>query len=980
MYSEAVNAGATLAMDLEVEVETTLEEMVTNTVTVSGGGVAPASTSKPLTMPNTVEGPPAVFGIGTFGMAAHDMSGRLDTQAADHPYGLTTTLAVNTDIERRPNGAYDPVSVEPPKDFAVYLPLGLIGDPAAAAKCTQVQLIGKIGGETETECPPSSRVGSVVLLSENSVNGSVNPEASGVSAIYNMVPEEGYPAQLGLKVLGKAVSLYANVVHTLAGYALRVATPGIPRAINVEGIAITFFGDPRTANGEPGSPQAFFTNPADCTAGPLKARIEADSWAEPGHWYSTPEEPVVYPHISGCDLLAFEPEIALRPEVTQTEEPTGYEIKVKLPQSPNRFPILATPDLKDVTMTLPAGMTISPGGGSGLTGCEATGPNGIDMPSNAAGERHPNEAGEGEAIGPDGMAHLVAGHCPQSSQVGTVEITTPVLESPLTGHVYVAQPECGGTNQRECTTADAADGSLFGIYLEAQGSGAVVKLKGSVAVNPTTGQITAQFLNNPQLPVSEVVLHMKGGGRAPLVNPRQCGAATAVADLTPWSSPMTPDAIREAPFTVDWDGNGAPCPAALPFAPALEAGSTSTLAERFTPFTLTLRRGDHQQDLGRVQVKLPAGLLGMLSKVALCEEPQAALGTCSEASRIGTVNVAAGPGPQPLWVQGRVYLTGPYAGAPFGISVVVGAVAGPFNLGNVVVRGRIDVDPNTAQVTVTSDAPPPFKDGIPLRIEALNVAVERPGFTFNPTNCGAKQVEATLESQQGAKAVATTPFAVEGCRSLPFKPTFKVSTEAKTSKAKGASLKVRVTSAFGQDNIGGVVARLPKALPARLTTLQQACGEAVFAQNPALCPTASNVGYAKAITPVLNTPVTGPVYLVSHGGAAFPDVVVILQGEGVRLDLTGNTSIAKGITTSTFAAVPDAPVSSFELTLPEGAHSALASNLPAKAKRSFCSTKLVMPTTLRAQDGVRIAQSTAIAVVGCPKAKPRKKVKRKRKK
>ena len=311
----------------------------------------------------------------------------------------------------------------------------------------------------------------------------------------------------------------------------------------------------------------------------------------------------------------------------------------------------------------------------------------------------------------------------------------------------------------------------------------------------------------------------------------------------------------------------------------------------------------------------------MLSKVSLCGEPQAQLGTCGEASQVATTQVAAGSGPHPLWVSGRVYLTGPYGGAPFGLSIVVPAVAGPFNLGNVIERARIDADPHTSQITITSDPLPQMLDGVPLRIQTLNVTVNRAGgFTFNPSNCATKQITASIDAEQGASANLGVPFVAGGCRNLPFHPGFAASTQGQSSKKSGASLDVKVSSAgLGQANIAKAVVSLPKQLPARLTTLQQACPEATFAANPATCPVGSNVGTATAVSPVLDEPATGPAYLVSHGGAAFPDLVVILQGQGVRLDLVGNTSIKKGITTSSFASVPDAPITSFELRLPAGA-------------------------------------------------------------
>jgi hypothetical protein len=967
-YGGIVPSGATLAVFVEVEVTFPAGE-VTNVVTVSGGSAPPASTGVPLTLANTVEGQSAAFGISAFGFAAHDASGLVDTQAGDHPYGVTATVNLNTVFVSHPFSSLAFGSVEALKDIVTYLPLGFLANPLAAARCTELQLIAQ-GEPTETECPAASRVGQILLFS----NARVTSSTFGfLTSVYNMVPEAGYPAKLGFKAFGVAASLYAGVVHTPFGYAVRVAAAGVPRVIPIEGAALTFFGDPRSADGEPSASQAFFTNPDNCSAGPVSARVQVDSWTHPGRWVSG--ESVAYPKITGCDLLQFEPRVEMHPEVTQAEEPSGYEIRIKVPQNPEQFPVLATPQLKNVTMTLPEGMTLSPGGGDGLVGCEATGPNGIDMPTGGA---TPTEAGEGEEIGADDMTHLVPGHCPQASQIGTVEISTPVLASPLKGRVYVAQPKCSGPGQALCGPADATNGNLFSIYLEAEGSGVVVKLAGSASVNSATGRLTVRFTENPQLPVSEVTVHLKGGERAPLANPRQCGEALAQADIAPWSSPMTPDAVVAGGFGVSWDGGTEGCPATLPFAPTMVAGPENVAAGRFSPFTLTLTRGDRQQDLARVQVKLPVGLLGMLSKVPLCGEPQAQQGTCGEASRIGTTQVAAGSGSHPLWVSGRVYLTGPYGGAPFGLSIVVPAVAGPFNLGNVVVRSRIDADPHTAQITVTSDPLPQILDGVPLRIQKLNVTVDREGFTFNPTNCAHKQITATLEAEQGAAQNLTTPFVAGGCKNLPFHPTFTVSTQAQTSKKNGASLDVKVTSSPGQANIGQAVVSLPKLLPSRLTTLQQACPEATFAANPASCPAGSNIGIVKAVTPVLNEPLIGPAYLVSHGGAAFPDLVVILQGQGVRLDLVGATSIKKGITTSSFTSIPDAPITSFELKLPEGPHSALTTNLPGKAKGSLCRTKLIMPTTLTGQNYAVLKQSTKIAVTGCPKARGRKATKSRR--
>ncbi len=374
--------------------------------------------------------------------------------------------------------------------MVVSLPLGLIGDPLAAATCTEVQLLWK-GGE-ESDCPGASRVGMALLFTEGNEYGSREVSVGAVTDVYNMASSAGSPAQLGFKVLGKAITVYASVVHTSSGYVLRVAAPGVPRTLSVEGFGLIFFGNPGEVNNEPNNRQAFFTNPGDCLGGPVTARLETDSWAEPGKWSSA--ESVSYPQVTGCNLLQIAPTVEMLPEVTEAEAPSGFEIKIKSSQNPkNYFPELATPDLKNITMTLPEGMAVSPGAADGLVGCEATGPSGINMPGAPA---HPNEiAGEGEEIGADGMSHLVRGHCPLASQVGTAQITTPLLKEPLEGHVYLAQPPCGGKGQPVCTATDAADGNLYGLYVEAEGSGVVIKLGGRISANPATGQLTARATN-----------------------------------------------------------------------------------------------------------------------------------------------------------------------------------------------------------------------------------------------------------------------------------------------------------------------------------------------------------------------------------------------------------------------------------------------------------------------------------------------------
>jgi uncharacterized repeat protein (TIGR01451 family) len=1006
-YEGILRPGETLSIHLDVEV-TSATGVITNKASVSGGGAPPVSTSAPLTMPNTVNEAPPPFGVALAGFDAYDLSGGPDAQAGDHPN--TVTARVNFATETSFNAttniyAYSAVGGHiAEKDLLFYLPSGFVGNPTAAQQCTETQLLllpPEAVNLWENGCPLASRVGSITLFEGNrGGEEATGTSTEGVSAVYEMVPEPGFPAQFGFKWLGQTVPMYASLVRTGSGYRVRVSVPDIPPLLTVYGAALTFLGNPNAANGGAGEPKAFFTNPVDCSGGALTVLVEADSWKAPGQWTSM--QGVSHPQVAGCDRLQFDPSFAVRPETTQAGAPSGYEVDIKIPQQePSVGPGLATSDLKSTTVTLSQGVSVNPGAANGLAGCPAEGPEGFNVGSSELGGGgrdigDPWATEFGSSRGPgdgirygDGIYHTAPAHCPRSSQIGTVQATTPVLTQPLTGHVFLAAPKCGGAGQPACTPADATNGNLFGIYIEASGSGIITKFAGKVSVNPVTGQITTTVDGIPEQPVSDIRLRLDGGPGATLANPTVCGRATSTSDLVSWSSPILADATPSSSFAVDWDGAGGACPASLPFSPGFVAGTVSPTAGHFSPFTLTVGRGDRQQDISRLQVKTPPGLLGMLSQVPLCGEPQAAAGSCPESARVGTTRVAAGSGPHPLWETGRAYLTVGYGGAPFGLTAVVPAVAGPFNLGNVVVRSKISIDPHTSALTVTSDPLPQILDGVPLHLQTLNVEIDRPGFTFNPTSCARQQITARIEAAQGGSVDVSSPFAVEGCNSMPFHPSFRVSTQGNGTfgggaKGRGASLGVKVGQAPGEAAIGKVDVQLPVALPSRLTTLQQACTEAQFAANPAGCPAGSNVGFAKATTPVLKVPLTGPAYLVSHGGAAFPDLVVVLQGNErggrIRIDLVGNTNIKRGITYSNFDTVPDAPISSFELTLPEGPHSVLAAIRNLCALRKTLTVKshgkrvkrtvpdpLLMPTTMTGQNGAVVKQNTKIAVTGCPK-------------
>jgi hypothetical protein len=480
-------------------------------------------------------------------------------------------------------------------------------------------------------------------------------------------------------------------------------------------------------------------------------------------------------------------------------------------------------------------------------------------------------------------------------------------------------------------------------------------------------------------------LHFFGGDRAPLGTPAACGAYTTTASIAPWSGNQP--AESSSTFNIVSGPDGSACQSPLLFSPELTAGSTNIQAGAFTPFTTTMSRQDGQQNLQSIVLHMPPGLSGLLSGVKLCPEPQADQGLCGPQSEIGETTVSVGLGGDPFSVKGgKVFITEGYEGAPYGLSIVNPAKAGPYDLEKntpcdcVVVRARIEVDPTTAALTISTDNTGPYKiptilGGIPLQIKHVNVLINRPGFTFNPTNCNPMSITGTLTSTQGATSALSVPLQVTNCAVLGFKPAFSVTTNGKTSRAKGASLHVKLAypkAPFGsQANISKVKVDLPKQLPSRLTTLQKACPDSTFNQNPAVCPPESRVGMATATTPLLPVPLSGPAYFVSHGGAKFPELVIVLSGYGTTIQLHAETFISKtGITSSTFKTIPDAPVGTFELTLPQGKYSALA------APSNLCKATLKMPTVFTAQNGAMIKQSTPITVTGCPKHRVKKKAKK----
>jgi len=941
-YSEVLQPGQSLEMVVPITVPQGAPATVTDSASVSGGGAAGASTSETTTISATL---PA-FGLQSFDGSILGAGGLPDTQAGSHPSSMTFDLNLNT----LPVGLrLDPAGN--PKQMTINLPPGIVVNPnATLTRCTEAQLESDLQGNEETDgCPDSSAVGTI-----RTSLGLAGYLSSQPLPLFNMVPPPGAPAEFGFDVgdSGLYVHLLGGV-RTGSDYGLSSTSKDILQEGSLVGIRAELWGDPgspvhdsfrgRCVYGDyfgkrpcpqPSSGRPLLTMPSACSA-PQGTTLVADSWQQPASFiedgftfHDLLGNPV---GVTGCSALDFSPSLSVQPDTALASSPSGLDVDLRVPQEES-VAGLAEANLEKTVVKLPAGMAISPSGANGLGVCT------------------PQQIGLGNGA---------PSACPDASKVASAEVITPLLDKPLEGSVYVAQQ---GNNPFA---------SLLALYLAVEGEGVVIKLPGEVSLDPLSGQVTTTFDKSPQLPFGELKLNFTDGPRAALVTPGVCGSYATLSELTPWSRPA-PVELSSSFVIAGGCGQG--------FSPAFSAGTASNQAGAFSPLSVTVSRGDHDQAFSGVTLTTPPGLLGILKGLERCGEPQASQGTCGSGSLIGHATATAGPGSDPVSTSGQVFLTGPYKGAPFGLSVVVPAVAGPFNLGTVVVRAAVSIDPHTAQITVTSDPLPTILQGVPLDIRTVNVTIDRSGFIFNPTSCAPLSLAGVLTSAQGASASVASRFQAASCQGLAFKPSFSVSTQAGTSKKNGASLDVKVGSGAGQANIGRVVVTLPKQLPARLTTIQQACPEATFAANPASCPAGSDIGAATAYTPVLANPLVGPAYLVSHGGAAFPDLDVILQGEGVTLDLVGSIDIKHGVTSSTFASVPDAPISSFELKLPEGPHSGLAAVLPAKAKGSLCGQKLTMPTTITGQNGAQLAQATKIAVIGCPKSKHKHTTKRARRK
>ena len=818
------------------------------------------------------------------------------------------------------------------KGVDVDLPRGLVFNPTAMPQCTNRDL----SEDFSAFCPLPSQIG-VAWVGLSGFEQSF--------PIYNLVPPPGMPAQFGFNVVKTTIKLNGRV-RTGGDYGLSASVKGISQALALSGTRIILWGVPAAgvhdadrittrrdysaATGPANVPEKpLIINPGRCTDEPLRFGADATSWLNPNA--SSPKnattqkgsgEPLV---VTDCESLPFSPSVRVQPTTSTPDSPTGLDVTVSVPQSESPQ-VRASAHLKDLTIVLPEGMNVNPSAADGLTSCS---------PAQIA-------------LSSDGPAA-----CPAASALGSVTIDTPLLEQPLRGKAYLAAQN------------DNPFGTTLAMYLVAEGSGVVIKLAGRIDADPGTGRLRVTFADNPELPFNTMRVTLDGGDRAPLTTPPTCGYQMVHAAATPWSG--NPAVGLTDGFNVDCvPGLGA-------FVPGFTAGTLSPTAGLFSPLGITIARPDGHRQLQNVSVKLPEGLLAKIDGVPLCSDAQAGSGSCDQGSRVGSVAVTAGAGAKPFPLRGEAFLTGPYKGAPYGLSVRVPVIAGPLNLGLVVVRQALHIDPETTQVTAISDPLPTILSGIPVRLRTLELALDRKDFTVNPTSCAKKTISTTLGALGGGEAQLTQEFRAGDCQALPLSPkmSLRLVGKGRTLRAKGhPGLQARMTLPKSQAGLRRVDATLPLSLALDPQNARALCETAVGATADPKCPAASIVGTASVKSPLLPKPLTGPVYFVkgvrttSTGRkvATLPTLVLPLRGNGVQINVRATTTVRNKKLVARFEGLPDAPVSQFDLRMNGGKNGVLT------IARNACSTDRRAALRFAGQNE-RVRSGSTQLSMSCGKAK-----------
>jgi hypothetical protein len=876
------------------------------------------------------------------------------TQAGAHP-DASASFAIGVDGTGAPEGNV--------KDAFVELPPGFVGNPQAVPACSR-QTFALIG----TLCPPASQVGVATIHIVGAGEIETLP-------VYNLVPAFGQPASFGFKVANKPI-LLAPRLRSDGDYGLTVEATDISDFYELVGSTVTLWGIPAdpvhdaerwnpllSAENEFGQPFAgdwgaasaesarpFLLNPSWCDSGPLDTFLRIRSWQEPDHWL--PDEPAhtdydsLSPAPTGCGSLRFGGAgapvgLTMQPAVRSADTPSGYEARLTLPydESPKG---LGSPTLRDTTVVLPEGVVANPASANGLAACTTAQ---IGYLGSGFALPRPIRFSEEEA------------HCPEGSKIGTVTIHTPLLARPLEGSAYLAKQ------------LDNPFGSLLAIYLAVDDpeTGIAIKLAGEVEPDPRTGRLTATFSDNPQLPFTDLDLRFFGGPGASLANPATCGTKTTTSVLTPWSAPYTPPVSTADSFGIVAGPKGSPCAlteASLPATASFEAGAVSPLAGSYTPFVIRVGREDGTQRLRSLDVTLPEGMTGRLAGTPYCAEAaiaraesrgrpgegaaESADPSCPIASKVGTVLVSAGAGPAPVRVEGKAYLAGPYKGAPLSLAVIVPALAGPFDLGTVVVRTPLQVDEETARIDASSDTFPTILHGIPLDVRSIALDLDKPEFTYTPSSCEPGEVVGKATTASGTAVVLGSRFQVGGCRGLSFAPKVLSQVSGATRRAGYPRLRVAVEARPGEAAIARASVTLPRSEFLAQEHIGTVCTRVQYREGLVpgeRCPAASIYGHARAFTPLLDEPLEGPVVLRSNGGERkLPDLVVSLRGQ-IDISLVGYIDSRHGGIRTRFQHLPDAPISKFVLTMKGGRKSLLRNS------ESLCRGRHLATVALRGHNG-----------------------------
>jgi uncharacterized repeat protein (TIGR01451 family) len=943
---------------------------LTPTIEACGGGAAACATAPD----GTLEVGPAGFRLTNFDGSVSKENGEPETQAGSHPFtaGTTFTLSSATDSGGF-NGEGETYPLGGLRDASAELPPGLVGNPRAAATCSEAQL----GTPTsKVNCPPESQVG-VAIVYLFFIGAEASPYEVGV---YNMEVPNGLPALFGFNVLGNVTQVYGKL-RTGGDYGVTVLTKNAPETIPIGRIDFAFWGVPAdpahnamrcpgTSGGFEGCSssaplQPFVSLPTSCV-GPVRTFLEVTSWqgeADSSSFLSHDNTlPVPNPiGNDGCNAVDFSPTLQARPTTNVADAPSGLDVDLHVPQHENCEPgppvscENAEAHLEDTTVTLPEGLVINPSGANGLDGC-STAQFGLTTPIGAT-PIHTTPA---------------PASCPDASKLGTVEVDTPLLEKPLNGAVYIANPY------------DNPFHSLLALYVAVndEKTGIVVKLAGEVHADPNTGRLSATFRENPQLPFEDFKLHFSGGSGGALRTPAVCGNYSTTSSLTPWSAPDSgPPATPSDPWAISQASGGGACPTSegsRPNAPSLDAGTVAPIAASYSPFVLNLRREDGSQQFAAVTLTLPPGLTGKLAGIPACSDAalaaaaaksgqaERAAPSCPAASELGTVTAGAGAGPAPYYAPGKAYLAGPYKGAPLSMAIVTPATAGPFDLGTIVVRVALRVDPSTGQITAISDPIPQILQGIPLDVRSVQIRLDRSQFTRNGTSCNPLGISGQLVSSLGQAAQLANPFQLGECSSLGFKPKLAIRLLGGTKRGAHPALRAVVQMPEGGANIASAVVALPHSEFLDQGHIGTVCTRVQFAANQ--CPAASVYGHAMATSPLVDYAVEGPVYLRSSSNE-LPDLVMALHGppaQPIEVDAAARIDSVKGGIRSSFEVVPDLPLSKVVLEM-QGGKKGLLQN-----STDICVGKHLASAEFDAQNG-RVADFKPPLKAKC--AKPRKKQK-----